>query len=143
MGLYRFVVPAPDGDGVPSHWERAYLAGQDGMPVWTRVELRAGAIEAVTDEVESARLYIPWHVTGAGEWILSTTSLMSRERPYFLPLELARGALSRAKRAQAALQQWEIDPPETTFSRLREASRAFTNAVTFQSSEESLWRFSK
>ena len=103
MGSMRFVVPRRDRLA-PDAVERAYFAGLDDVPWQSRVQWTEEGLVLRRDEPDSGNFHIPWRVTGHGELVLSTGSLMEREQPYHLPLEIARGTLNRL-RNQIALWQ--------------------------------------
>ena len=94
MGVIKFLVPRRDwvaADAV----ERAYMAGLDEIPWRTRAEWNATGLDVRRAESDSGNFFIPYAVQGHGELMLSTASLMERERPYHLDVELARGTLNR------------------------------------------------
>src|SRR5262245_29758155 len=96
MGFLRFLVPQPE-QLLPGALTRAYIAGMDGIPWECRRTFADGALTIERDERESGNLYFPWLVEGQGELTLCTASLMERERPYHLTVELARGTLNRLR----------------------------------------------
>jgi hypothetical protein len=132
----RFVVP--DRSRLPSQAMRCiYLCGMEGIP-W-RSNCRW--IDAATDEQrgtfvverrieESGNLYCPWEVKGFGELVLATASLMERERPYHLPVELARGVLNRLRNQASEWQMLGLQVTHEFESLVREAARVFVTAVT-------------
>jgi hypothetical protein len=81
---------------------------------------------------ESGNLYIPWTVTGRGELVLCTASLMERKQPYHLPVELARGTLNRLRNQAAAWQIAGMDLAPDFRERLRQAQHSFSRAATIQ-----------
>lgn len=103
MGQFRFFVPRPERLS-PGEIERAYLASMDGIPWECRIQWDDGLLTIDRDSRESGNLHCSWRVEGRGDVVLSSASLMERERPYHLPVELARGTLNRV-RNQAAV--WE------------------------------------
>ena len=111
MGLLRFLTPQRDRVE-DSAVQMAYVAGLDGIPTASHKSWeddRLLRLERTTSE--SGNLHIPWQVEGHGRVLLSTSSLMERERPYHLPVELARGTAASdsagraASRASAACRQ--------------------------------------
>ncbi len=89
MGQMRFLSPS---SGMASNAVRqAYLAGWDGIP-WPSHNQWDGRLFTIQrPTTESGSLQAPWVVEGYGELLLLTASLMEREKPYLLPVEL-RGA---------------------------------------------------
>ena len=93
--------------------QRAYITGLDGRVYPLRVTLDDDVLTCTRSSSESGKLHIPWPVAGRGEPILTTASLPERERPFLLPLELARGRIG-SLRDQSF--QWKhagmVIPPE-------------------------------
>ena len=111
---------------------RAYLAGWDGIP-WpsqNRWDGETFSIERST--AESGALHIPWEVAGFGELLLSTASLMERDAHYLLPVELARGAVSRLREQLVEWMDAGVDPPADCRQLVRDATEVFANAATMQ-----------
>ncbi|MEW4489569.1 endo-1,4-beta-xylanase [Thalassoglobus sp. JC818] len=105
MGVMRFVVhPATSPEEWPEH-RQAYISGFDGRIFPTRVEFDGTTLSCRRSYSDSGKVSVPWPVEGIGRPVLTTTSLREQEKPYFLPLELARGKLSQI-RDQAAI--WEM-----------------------------------
>ena len=77
--------------------ETGYAYGFDLMPWQTHIEYAPGLITASVDGNESLRFCCPWYVKGMGLITLSTGSLLQRERPYCLPLEMARSKIGSVR----------------------------------------------
>jgi hypothetical protein len=86
---------------------------------------------------DSGSLHIPWLVDGQGVLLLRTGSLMEREEPYLLPLELARGTVCKLRSHIAEWQAagWQL--PAEVGPLAAEASRLFSAAATCQQSAAS------
>jgi hypothetical protein len=136
MGQIRFIASrqelVPEGAV-----ERAYLAGIEGIPWrsrnwWSSADEDVGPGEFVLqrDMNESGNLYIPWCVAGRGEVVLSTGSLMERDKPYRLPLELARGTVNRLRNQLADWQCMGLQLDPEIAGEIEQATVAFTRAVT-------------
>jgi hypothetical protein len=85
-------------------------------------------------------MYTPWQVDGHGLYLLGTTTLIERERPYLLPVELARGLLQRIR---SRLFNWELlglETPADLKRDLTDATREFSRAATSQHDLESAAR---
>ncbi|MDW8039075.1 MAG: hypothetical protein RMI90_13705, partial [Thermoguttaceae bacterium] len=109
--------------------QQAYLAGIDRIPWPCRVEWNQGELVIERHVSDSANLYIPWPVEGVGVLMLSTATLMEREEPYHLPLELARGKLAQVRNQ---LGEWEVVglvAPEELRRLISEATRQLAEAV--------------
>ena len=132
MGLLRFLTPQRDritDDAV----ELAYIAGLDCIPTpssksWE--EDRLLRLERSTNE--SGNLYIPWAVDGHGERLLCTASLMERERPYHLPVELARGTLNRLRTKAEGWKTAGLQLPDSLIMQMKSAQGSFVHAATSQ-----------
>ncbi len=73
----------------------AYLIGQDEVPVRGKIEFRNGTIICQKSTEDALGLSIMWDVPRAGRYLLQTTRLPSRDKPYILNVELARWRLMR------------------------------------------------
>ncbi|MCE9528899.1 MAG: hypothetical protein K8R36_22870, partial [Planctomycetales bacterium] len=96
MGQFAFHVPRPDRLA-PGAVEHAYLASIDGIPWECSCQWDDGILTIDRDTKESGNLYFCWNVAGRGQVMLCSGSLMERERPYNLPVELARGTINRLR----------------------------------------------
>ncbi len=106
MGVLRFIIHPTSRleEGPDIH--RAYLSTLELGVVPTSVSLENGVLLCQKESSESARLHVAWDVEGIGRPVLSTASLIERDEPYFLPLELARGKLVQVRNQLAA---WETE----------------------------------
>ena len=120
MGGMRFIV-SPPGRITEETVEQAYLSGLDRIP-W-QVQARAAEGQLVLERPisESATLHIPWNVPGFGRMVISTGSLMERDEPYHLPLELARGKIGQVRNQMADWQSIGLQVPGPVASKLDEA----------------------
>lgn len=131
MGILRFVTPKTNRL-TEEAIARAYLAGIDGIPWQGTVAVTGDGFSITHQEDESGLLHIAWHVEGEGAPILCTGSLMQRDRPYLLPLELARGTLHRVRNHIASWEQVELILSPALQEPLREAHERFVRAATSQ-----------
>ena len=131
MGVMRFLIPG--GNHLSDEAIAcAYLAGIEGIP-WRGRSLRTDTgLDVVREESESSYFHIPWKVDGYGEIVLSTTSLMERERPYYLPIELARGTINRIRNQQAGWQMAGLEVPSQITVNLKRAAALLSRAVLNQ-----------
>ncbi|MHB8897721.1 MAG: endo-1,4-beta-xylanase [Thermoguttaceae bacterium] len=130
MGLMRFV--SPSGSLSRDLAEQAYLAGYDRIPWRVRVQLVADELLVQRDSTDSGNLYIPWRVNGHGQVTLTTTSLMDRQEPYFLPVELARGKLSQLRNQTAEWQLGGVRIPDQVRQLTAAAMKSFGQATCRQ-----------
>ncbi len=131
MGQMRFRLHQRDRIP-PDALSRIYVAGSEDFPwstrsVWDGDEL---IVERGVDD--SGYVYVPWHVDGHGLRLLGTTTLMERQEPYLLDVELARGLIQRL-RSRLFIWEWlglVTEPAQS--DKLREATRLFSRAATSQ-----------
>ena len=105
MGVMRFLIPP---SATPEGWPevyRAYISGIDGRVFPTRVEVDSNLMVCRRHSNESGRLNVAWPVAGFGRPVLCTSSLVERDAPYVLTVELARGKISQVRDQLGA---WEI-----------------------------------
>ena len=131
MGILRFVTPKTDRltEGAVA---RAYMAGIDGVPWQGSVATTDDGFSITRREDESGLLHIAWRVEGEGAPVLCTGSLMERDRPYLLQLELARGTLHRLRNHIASWEQVGLILSSALQDPLREAHERFVCAATSQ-----------
>lgn len=104
MGRIRLIVPRPEK--LPNDaLQCALMAGVEGIPWQCAVQRTKEGATVTRAEGDSGNLYLPWSVAGFGRPVLSTASLMERETPYHLPVELARGTINRVRNQLAAWRQ--------------------------------------
>lgn len=110
--------------------ERAYLLGQDDIPLPGRVEAKGGTLVCEKSSAESAGITTLFEVEGCGVISLQTCLLPEREGQYLLSLELAR---HRIMLFLNKLEEWvngDIPPEEPAFAMFERARSAFTRALS-------------
>ncbi|MAT69981.1 MAG: hypothetical protein CMJ58_10715 [Planctomycetaceae bacterium] len=140
MGQLRFRLP--DRNRIaPESLSRIFVAGGDDIPWATRTRFDGDVLVVQRQVDESGYVYVPWEVSGAGRRLLCTSTLMQRDEPYLLDVELARGLVHRLR---SRLFIWEFmglrTPPELR-ERLREAVRLFARAATNQDQPDEAAQF--
>lgn len=131
MGAIRFTVQASSGLADEAAG-RAYLLGQDLIPWPTTVEWRAPTLTLHRQARDSGYARIPWTLPGRGELVLTTATLVEREAPYLLEVELARGKVHQLRNSLCDwLSQGLVVPPEVHVA-LRRAQGLFAQATTRQ-----------
>lgn len=131
MGQLRFA--APLRDRLPAGAvEQAYLSGMEAVPFPSRNRWEGDQIVIAREVRESGNLHILWQVPGRGPLLLSTASLIERERPYLLPVELARGTLNRLRNQLAQWQALGLTVPQGFDLQLQDALLEFGRAATQQ-----------
>jgi hypothetical protein len=131
MGLIRFVVSPPQRI-TEEVLEQAYMSGVDRV-AW-KIERSSQFDQLIIRRSvsESGNLHIPWPVENRGLLSLSTASLMEREGPYHLPLELARGTISQLDNQLAQWQTLGLAVPEAVAGTLSEATVCLGRAAVSQ-----------
>lgn len=69
--------------------------GTDGVPVRADLQIVDREIRCKPRNSDPTALSLLWHIPEVGSFQLETTRLPQREKPYNLPLELARHRLMR------------------------------------------------
>jgi hypothetical protein len=134
MGLMRFLVPRPIL--AANALERAYFSGMDDLPWQSRSQWHDGQLWVKRIENDSGQFHIPWPVEGYGELMLATATLMERDAPYHLSVELARGTIHRLRQHLATWQTWGLAVSDRVLAPLALARKAFARAVTKQGQPE-------
>ena len=111
MGQMRFIVSPPERI-TEEALQTAYLSGMDRAPWLARTRREGDELVLDRDVDDSGSLTIPWQVDGHGLLGLSTATLMEREAPYRLPLELARGAIHQLRNQMFEWQMLGVVVPE-------------------------------
>ncbi len=73
----------------------SYLIGQDEVPIRGQIEFRDGTIICRKNTEDATGLAIMWDIPRSGRYLLQTTRLPDRDKPYILNVELARWRLMR------------------------------------------------
>ncbi|MCH8828647.1 MAG: endo-1,4-beta-xylanase [Planctomycetes bacterium] len=132
MGVMRFLIPSPDVLAECPDIYRAYISGFDGRIFPTRVEIEETLISCRRQVSDSGNFSLAWPVAGFGQPVLKTASLVERDEPYRLVVELARGKISQVREQLSA---WEMQGMRISddFHRLhRDAHHLFAAAVSSQ-----------
>src|SRR3990172_3762073 len=96
MALMRFMVH--DRDRIPpGGLGQVYICGQDEIPWFGRAYMSGNQLIVERAESDSGSVFVPWRIDGRGVLLLGTATLMERERPYRLEVELARGTINRLR----------------------------------------------
>jgi hypothetical protein len=131
MGSLVFELPEDLPADEQAQLEHAYVAGgQDGMPYLTRAGVEPGRLELTRDVDESGFLVAPWTVPNAGRFLIASATLIERDRPYQLPLELARGKVNQVRSQAADWHMGGLQMPISLSRQIRNATLAFSKAVT-------------
>jgi hypothetical protein len=103
MGLMRLAVH--DRDRIPpAGLGQVYMCGSDELPWFGRAYMSGNQLVIERAESDSGSVHVPWRIDGHGVLLVGTSTLMERERPYQLEVELSRGTINRLRNQ---LAQWE------------------------------------
>jgi hypothetical protein len=131
MGLMRLIVH--DRDRIPpGGLEQVHMCGADDLPWFGRAYFSGNQLVIERNEDDSGRVFVPYRIGQSGPVLIGTSTLMERDRPYILEVELARG-MANALRSQLA--QWEmmgLQVPNGLASGVLEATVEFCRAATTQ-----------
>ncbi|HTU26414.1 MAG TPA: endo-1,4-beta-xylanase, partial [Pirellulales bacterium] len=130
MGLMRFLVPRRIL--AAGALERAFFSGMDDLPWQGRSQWQDDQIFVKRVENDSGQYHIPWPIEGYGELLLGTATLMERDAPYRLSVELARGTIHRLRQHLATWQGWGLTVSDRVLTPLAAARKEFARAVTQQ-----------
>ncbi len=131
MGVMRFLVRHRTRVAADAA-ARAYFAGIDETPWQSRVLWNDEQLIVERAESDSGNFFVPYVVEGHGELMLATGSLMERERPYHLQVELARGTLNRLRNQIAACESMGMQVPANLHAPLAAAHEHLSWATTCQ-----------
>jgi hypothetical protein len=129
LALMRMLIDRESGI-TPSSADRAYMSGMDQIPWPCRTRLADGELQIERGVTESGRLQMPMRIEGRGELMLSTGTLMQRDRPYQLEIELARGKLNQVRNQLAEWQALGLVITPAIEAAVARALGEFTLAVS-------------
>jgi hypothetical protein len=131
MGLMRLVVH--DRDRIPpGGLDHVHMSGQEDLPWFARVYFSGDHLVIERNEDESGRVFVPWRVAGSGPMLLGTSTLMERDEPYVLEVELARGMVNTLRNQLAQWETMGLEVPEPLRAQVLEATSQFARAATTQ-----------
>ncbi len=131
MGMMRlFVHDAGRLEGLDP--TRVHMIGFEELPWFSSVFISDKQLVVQRAEDESGAVCVPWHVPGRGELLLSTATLMEREQPYFLDVELARGLVYRLRNQLETWRQLGLEVPPELEQEVLTATREFSRAAARQ-----------
>lgn len=137
MGTISLLLPNEVSPEARQALHRACLTGgPDNVPTPTNIQVDETALTTQRLMDESGHLLAPWEVEGFGHLMTSTATLMEREPPYSLLVELSRGKVNQLRCQAEEWRQGGLMLPEKLEESIREASRAFGRTVTRESQDE-------
>jgi hypothetical protein len=130
MHTMSFRVPAGLSESIVQDLLRSSIAGgHDRAPTPTHCELHDNYLVLGREMNESGPVNVPWEVPGMGRLNTPTTTLMFRERPYDLVVELARGKINQVRNQYADWLGGGLLPCPEVEAHLARATLAFCNAL--------------
>ena len=136
MGVMRFLVHPPSRL-TDENASRIYMSGLDRVPWHTRAVRTADGVAIERPVSDSGNVFVPWSVPGYGELTIGTGSLMERERPYHLEVELARGKVNQVRSQMAEWQAIGLAPSSQLLDLVHQSVELFSQAATEQHQPES------
>ncbi|MBN8628133.1 MAG: hypothetical protein J0M17_21855 [Planctomycetes bacterium] len=132
VGQLRFIVPERSRL-TDRAVQQAYLTGFDPIPSFCRARFADnGDLLVEREGFDSVKLNIPYRIDGRGEPLTATGTLAQRERPYLLPLELARGKLNVLRNQIAEWEQAGFETSPELRGLIHTATRHLTDAAVRQ-----------
>jgi hypothetical protein len=132
MGLMRLLVH--DRDRIPpGGLDHVHMCGQDDLPWFGRAYFSGQQLVIERNESDSGRVFVPWRIGQAGPVLIGTSTLMERDEPYLLEVELARGMVNCLRNQLAQWEMMGLTVPEGLRASIREATIDFSRAATTQS----------
>jgi len=131
MGLMRLLIQDPDRIP-PGGLDHVHICALDDLPYFGRAYFSGEQLVIERNESDSGRLQIPWRIGQDSPLLLCTSTLVERDKPYLLEVELARGTLNQLRNQ---LAQWEmagLGVSQSLRSQVLEATSDFSRAATTQ-----------
>ncbi|HET6880306.1 MAG TPA: hypothetical protein VFI31_09135 [Pirellulales bacterium] len=130
-GSLRLIVP-PTGQFQAQLADQSYMSGPDQIPWPCRTRVQNGELIVERNVSDSGKFHIPWPVEGHGRFMLATATLMQRERPYQLAVELARGKVNQVRNQISDWQSIGLVVPGKVETAMHKALDALSQSVTSQ-----------
>ena len=132
MGMMRFDLGSAEMAENHARFDQAMITNYDGATFPGRVQIQEQELQLLRQCSDSGKLNIPWPVEGYGFPVLKTGSLLEREAPYLLAVELARGQLGELREQYAAWSQAGMLIPEQYHQLQKTAYQHFVKACLKQ-----------
>lgn len=130
MGLLHFTLPTDLSPKAAQALQRSYfMGGAEYVPWPSEARIDGNQLEVRTVIDESGCLCVPWEVANHGRLLLATATLMRREEPYGLLVELARGKVNHLRNQAADWEAGGLVTPVGISERLREVSKRFADVA--------------
>src|SRR5262245_39977371 len=132
MGTLTFQLPpdlTPDAANELDH--AGMLGGQDNMPYAAQVVVEPDQLVVARGTEESGYVMAPWEVEEAGLLMTATPTVIERDQPYQLQVELARGKVNQVRCQAADWLMGGLQVPPELDELVRTATRAFARAASY------------
>ncbi len=135
----QFQLPADLADpGVLQDLELSSVAGgQEHMPYPTDAQVEGDRLILRRDMNESGSIAAPWTIPGVGRFMTRSATLVERNLPYDLVLELARGKVNQLRCHAADWVQNGLLHPGALNKQIDRATKAFGAALAIPPGTES------
>lgn len=131
MGLMRFIVH--DRERIPpGGLDHVHMCGQDDLPWFGRAYFSGQQLVLERNEDDSGRVFVPWQIGDSGPLLICTATLMERDRPYLLEVELARGMLNNLRNQIAQWEMMGLVVPASLRGKILEATSDFSRGASNQ-----------
>ncbi len=131
MGQLRFLLH--DRACLPENaLSRVHMCGVEDIPWQSRCYFSGDHLVVERYESDSGSVRVPWRTARHGIQLITTATLMEREAPYLLEVELARGVVYHVRNHLAIWEPVGLAAPASVHDELRQAMRAFAKAATSQ-----------
>ena len=109
----------------------ACVIGPESVPCEGRVSFEQGVltVEAGEEGDQAVGVALLWDAGDVGAYLLETTRLPPREKPYILNVELARHRLMRLVHKQEDWNLWDQPTAAEPLKKVREAQLTFADAL--------------
>lgn len=139
MGTMNFLLPPGIAADTARELERTCVTGgPDNMPWPTQVRVDANQMIVRRDVDESGCLAAPCDINGAGRLMSASATLMERESPYSLIIELARGKVNQLRCQASDWRSGGLQMPGDLAQQIRDVSLLFGHAATLMPSDEAV-----
>jgi hypothetical protein len=129
MALMRFMVH--DRDRIPpGGLGQVYMCGADEIPWYGRAYMSGDQLIVERAESDSGSVWVPWRIDNYGVMLLGTSTLVERDEPYRLEVELARGTINRLRNQMAQWEQLGLVVSNDLREDVLAATRHFSRAAT-------------
>lgn len=130
VSMIRFIVGGDGPAGRPIELEGAYACGADGVPVRATLDLHNGELRCRKNAAGPVAISLLWKTPPFGAVMLETVRVMERDRPYILPVELARGRLMRISQKREDWGLFDYPGGDELYARVDAAKAKFVSAMT-------------